>query len=393
MLKLFFGLFLCCSHFIAAYAASPTEKTYAVVVDAGSTGSRLHVYSVTPTQTALPVIQEIYKQKDGAPIASFAAHPEQAGPALNKLLTNATAFLVGQGVSENEGVPIYVYSTAGMRLIPEQDAHKINHEIREYILANYPLFSKTGVEVRTIAGSEEAFFAWASVNEAAQTLNSKPEQTVGIVEMGGASSQVAFAVDYTGADVFSFELNGEAYNILSKSFLGVGHAVAMKEINNRPVCYPLGAPVDGSSLLGQYDYTSCHDEAVQYLNAHHIHQEIGVLPRNIKFYGLAAFYYSFTFFGVSTQEQLDQLKHQAQTICSQTWDELKSKYSDQLAYLKEYCFSGAYDHALLSNILGFAPLNNSPELNVSSDKINGRTVEWAEGFVVSRYLDGLSHSN
>jgi Golgi nucleoside diphosphatase len=45
--------------------------------------------------------------------------------------------------------------------------------------------------LRAIAGRDEGIYAWVSANYALGTLHGDPLQTTGIIELGGASTQVS----------------------------------------------------------------------------------------------------------------------------------------------------------------------------------------------------------
>jgi len=66
---------------------------YAIFIDAGSTSSKLHIFSYDDS-TVMPNITEAFIPESVKPgISSFMSHPELAGPSLKKLLDDATQYL------------------------------------------------------------------------------------------------------------------------------------------------------------------------------------------------------------------------------------------------------------------------------------------------------------
>lgn len=54
------------------------------------------------------------------------------------------------------------------------------------------------------AGEEQGVYAWVSANYALGTLQSEPQETTGIVELGGTSLQVYFHLPTTTGFILSF---------------------------------------------------------------------------------------------------------------------------------------------------------------------------------------------
>lgn len=145
--------------------ATDTEDSalnYGVVVDCGSSGSRVFVYFWPPhngnphdlldikqmrDRSSRPVVKKI---KPGISVAAAAA-PEQATPYLRPLLRFAAAHVPAQ---KHKETPLYILCTAGMRLLPErQQAAILEDLVRNVPLEFDFLFSKSHAEV--ISGKQE----------------------------------------------------------------------------------------------------------------------------------------------------------------------------------------------------------------------------------------------
>merc|ERR1719273_2396620 len=69
---------------------SEEERKYIVVIDAGSTGSRIHVYPYVPASPLpefLPDEEFTIKEKPG--LSSFENDPKKAGDSLTEIISNA----------------------------------------------------------------------------------------------------------------------------------------------------------------------------------------------------------------------------------------------------------------------------------------------------------------
>ena len=93
---------------------------------------------------------------------------------------------------------LYMLATAGMRVLPEISQAAILAEIRRRtpLLTNFHFADN---HVNVISGKEEGMYAWISANYVLNRLrigeNGKREESVGIIDMGGGSIQIAFEVD------------------------------------------------------------------------------------------------------------------------------------------------------------------------------------------------------
>ncbi|XP_023676136.1 ectonucleoside triphosphate diphosphohydrolase 7-like isoform X2 [Paramormyrops kingsleyae] len=199
---------------------------YGIVVDCGSSGSRVFVYYWPPhngnphslldirqmrDHDRTPVVKKI---KPG--ISTLALMPDKASDYLQPLLSFAAARIPRE---KHRETPLYILCTAGMRLLPESQQVAILEDLARDVPTEFDfLFSSSQAEV--ISGKQEGEDAVVEVTTGVQ--NQEPisrRRTVGIIDMGGASLQIAYEVP-TAITFSSPEQEETAKNLLAEFNLG-----------------------------------------------------------------------------------------------------------------------------------------------------------------------------
>src|SRR5215218_7109612 len=103
---------------------------YSMVVDAGSSGSRLYIYQYD-TSTGVPTITKLYSSDNLKPgLSTFADKPAEVQNYLKPLQNGAKDYLKGHSLDPKE-VPISFLGTAGMRLVEDKQKERaIYQEVR-----------------------------------------------------------------------------------------------------------------------------------------------------------------------------------------------------------------------------------------------------------------------
>lgn len=145
---------------------------YALMIDAGSTGSRMHVYTFS---NCLPagVRAESQAAKDALPtlkdelffpitpgLSSYKGNPKAAAESLRKLLDEAVRAVPK---SEQGCTPIAVKATAGLRLLGHSESQAILDEIERWLQEEWP-FHVVDNGVTIMDGSDEGVYAWITIN-------------------------------------------------------------------------------------------------------------------------------------------------------------------------------------------------------------------------------------
>ncbi|KZS89976.1 hypothetical protein SISNIDRAFT_488833 [Sistotremastrum niveocremeum HHB9708] len=190
------------------------SRRFGIVIDAGSSGSRLQIYSWLDARALrsqgvrLDVLPKVEKgAKDGNAwmtkvepgLSTFSDNVDGVGPYLAPLLAHAWNIIPP---SLHFQTPIFLLATAGMRLLPPDRQTAILRASCEFLRfhSNFQLDNPNdhgpcGSHVRIISGEEEGLFGWIAINylmDGFQARGDDDRTTYGFLDMGGASTQIAF---------------------------------------------------------------------------------------------------------------------------------------------------------------------------------------------------------
>ncbi|XP_044047126.1 ectonucleoside triphosphate diphosphohydrolase 7-like [Siniperca chuatsi] len=447
---------------------------YGVVVDCGSSGSRVFVYYWPPhngnPHTLLDIRQ--MRDRDRKPvvkkikpgISTLAKTPGQASEYLHPLLSFAAAHVPK---SKHKETPLYILCTAGMRLLPEsQQADILEDLVTDVPLAFDFLFSRSHAEV--ISGKQEGVYAWIGINfvlgrfdhadEEEATVevttgsqNQQPisrRRTVGIIDMGGASLQIAYEVpsaitfsspeeEEAGKSVLAefnlgcdVERTQHVYRVYVTTFLGFGGNMARQRyvdqlVNNtlaknrflttqtglsedKPYldpCLPAGLSDrvvrDNNTLYlrGLGDWTRCQEAVRPFLGLHNGTMSPGGVYQapinfsNSEFYGFSEFFYcTEDVLRLGGQYDSEKYSRAAMDYCSTKWSTLKQRLDNKLfsqqadiTRLRYQCFKSAWMYEVLHS--GFRFPTDYPSLK-TAQLVYDKEVQWTLGAILfkTRFL-------
>ena len=266
---------------------------YAIVFDAGSTGSRVHIFRFE--QDTGKLVDDTFEQlKPG--LSSYADEPDKAGASLQPLLEKAMETIPERQRAET---PVEVRATAGLRLLkPQSKADDLLESVRE-TLKTYPFAFESERDVSIMGGEDEGAFQWLALNYLLNRLDGngsdkkgndnkkssrsqKSGVTVAAIDLGGGSVQLAHAMDEKVAKrapegyskSISFPGAKKPFEVYVKSHLGYGlmaaRAATLKEANGMSSpCLPKGSDpkyvYSGEEILAagheekNSDYTACRE--------------------------------------------------------------------------------------------------------------------------------------
>ncbi|KDP41200.1 hypothetical protein JCGZ_15607 [Jatropha curcas] len=386
---------LSCYFLFRARGSLASRKTYGIVIDGGSTGTRIHVFAYR-----IDGGKPVFDFGDGAMrvnpgLSAYAEDPAGAGRSLEDLLEFGKGRVPKELWGETE---IRLMATAGMRLLDLEVQERILESCRKVLRRSGFKFKDDWASV--ITGSDEGVYAWVVANYALGSLGGDPRQTTGIIELGGASAQVTFVSDEPVPPEFSrtIKFGNVTYSIYSHSFLHFGQNAAFEAFRESLMsvdhesasespekgividpCTPKGYLHDIeswksspsstkkdkflSSVHSRGNFSECRSAALMLLQKgketcsyHHCSIGSTFIPKlQGKFLATENFFYTSKFFGLGPKAFLSDLIMAGEHFCGEDWSRLKKKHQSlDDDDLMRYCFSSAYIVALLHDSLGIA---------------------------------------
>lgn len=367
--------------------AGTESKKYAVVIDAGSTGSRIHVFTFEPREGgALRLLKDDFQAiKPG--LSSYKDDPTAAAASLKELLAVA---MKAVPESAREKTSIELRATAGLRLLPGESAQNILEECSK-LLGEYP-FKFDDSSVSIMDGADEGAYQWLTMNyllgNLADANGNGDVHTVAAVDLGGGSVQLAYQVVPEHVDsapdgyVTKLKAMGNSFDVYTRSHLGHGLMAARAAILNVTSSSDSGSPCVHGGHDGEYAYAGktyeakamasgsdhdlCHKAVVEALRVDAPCEKRDECSFNgawggTKGQGSKRVYLSSYLWdravnvGIVTDEEIDgrssvsELKKHASEACSISIDEVTTKYHGVEEKDAPFmCMDLTFAHALLS---------------------------------------------
>ncbi|XP_067092617.1 ectonucleoside triphosphate diphosphohydrolase 6 [Osmerus mordax] len=197
---------------------------YGVMFDAGSTGTRIHIFKFKVEHNEAPKLaHETFKAiKPG--LSAYADDPDKCKAGILELLKVAEGTVPS---SAWNNTPLVLKATAGLRLLPGEKATHLLERVREVFQQSSFLSRDDSVSI--MDGTDEGISAWITVNFLLGGLHGLDTPTVGMLDLGGGSTQITFSpqdektiqtspFDY----ITSFQMFNTTHTLYSHSYLGLG---------------------------------------------------------------------------------------------------------------------------------------------------------------------------
>ncbi|EGG06438.1 uncharacterized protein MELLADRAFT_48465, partial [Melampsora larici-populina 98AG31] len=389
-------------------------RQYGIVIDAGSSGSRVQIYSwrshelevqlrksASQPLNVLPRVETgrgdgpLWYHKVEPGISSFGSHPHDVGDYLKPLLDHALTVIPASSVSTT---PFYLLATAGMRLVPEVQRQAILQNACQYVMSNYRFVIRDcATDVRVITGEEEGEFGWIAVNYLMDGFDAhdgkQKASTFGFLDMGGASTQIAFEPTHNERKAHPEALsklrlrllNGEdvIHSVFVTTWLGYGTNQARARYSQRLLdqhgifdpCLPssltIPSSIESHQFEGTGDFKSCIKNLSPLLNKDAPCAEAPCLfdgkhvpPIDFSvnhFIGISEYWYS-------TQEvwslggvyDFVEFEKHAIDYCKRNWDEIVRDHKSgtrwpttvEISRLQSQCFKAAWIINILHEGIG-----------------------------------------
>jgi guanosine-diphosphatase len=256
------------------YSSDKPLIQYALMIDAGSTGSRIHVYRFNNCGPTPELENEEFKMtpkmEGGSGLSRYADDPETAAQSLDMLLDVAVRTVPE---SLKSCSPIAVKATAGLRKVGQEKAEAILKAVRRRLETVYPFpvvsDEKGGVEV--MDGKDEGVYAWITTNYLLGKIGGPDESpTAAVFDLGGGSTQIVFQPTFKGLSdggmpekmqegdhKYELTFGGRAFELYQHSYLGYGLMAARENLHRLVVEDALTANTGSTAWLDEPLFNPC----------------------------------------------------------------------------------------------------------------------------------------
>jgi len=393
--------------FLALQLSVIYSYNYAIIIDAGSTGTRAFLYEWKDEPGA---INDIVTEKTSAQAGRLQDVYQNENN--NALLTCISEVIKSIPQSYLTKPSIFLAATAGMRLFQEENpalTKRVFEDIKK-------LFTKKGWNTRfvgIITGEIEAVSGWITANFLKDTIGKKKTAksgpTIGALDLGGASTQIAFESNQGTTNV---ELFGDKYSLYAVSYLCYGanmfyvKYMSSIAINSTEVAYNCLLRNSKTSL--EDDSKTCRAKGSEHIDFNTFakpvvsnslkcreqindvlrpHVATNIVDKNQKYVAVSSFYYYQQF--LKTNFKIDNTFKSfidaTDKFCTSDYNDLKALYPLSFPYSGKFCFTGNYIIALLQ-LYGF---DDASFTNIEfTNNIKSLSVGWNLGYMIekTRYI-------
>ncbi|TPX17278.1 uncharacterized protein E0L32_012245 [Thyridium curvatum] len=221
---------------------------YVSMIDAGSTGSRIHVYKFNNCGATPELENEVFKmtkkiEGQSSGLSAYPDDPIAAAKSLDSLMEEALKTVPDKLKACS---PVAVKATAGLRLLGAEKSQRILDAVREHLETNYPfpVVSKEENGVAIMDGSDEGVYAWITTNYLLGNIGAPEHQdTAATFDLGGGSTQIVFEPNFKGLSQggmpeklaagdhkYDLDFGGRHFTLYQHSHLGYGLMSAREAI-------------------------------------------------------------------------------------------------------------------------------------------------------------------
>ncbi|XP_028984303.2 ectonucleoside triphosphate diphosphohydrolase 3 [Betta splendens] len=380
------------------------SEEFGIVIDSGSSRSNVYLYKWPgQKQNETGVVTELMNCRvEGDGISEMKVNNNQTDAESWKAFTTCMDRIARViPAQKHNATPLFLGATAGMRLLHKKDPQRsgdILASLSKYLSALPFAFQNASI----ITGQEEGLYGWITVNYLMGNFLERNlwnayvrpagAKTVGSMDLGGASTQIAFAVqaNLSGPDYMRVKLYGYPYNVYTHSFLCYGRNEANKRVLDKIVqdspdptripnpCYLegfnitleassiydtecttkprnykpqqkyflVGAPDSdkcGRIVKSIFDFQTCSSSQCSF-------NGVEQPPVTGEFMAYAGFYHTASTLRMNGTSDLDQFNSSVRKFCHTSWAKARKEnewVSDR--YLRTYCYAAHYIFTLLTD--------------------------------------------
>jgi apyrase len=350
------------------------DSFYGLVIDAGSSGSRVRMFNWTlGPKVDLAEILPLDDDEGGFEVhpglSDYAENPSDALAGISSLIQAAAKYIPKSVWKESR---LFLKATAGMRLLPTKKAKNVMNAMRDF-LANSGNCPFKFVSAEIISGEEEAVYAFLTTNYNLGNLET-PSKMAGALEMGGASMQASFK-PMTGIQdhEFQFYLEQELFSVYAKSYIrfGINEALtrsmsilaqgSFAEVELASPCHNRGFKQEltlssgrQQVFVGTGNVSACKQvvRKMMGLDIECLMPPCAIFgsympPVSGQFYAFAAFFYTANGLGLVGWNDAkalspNDLSEATETFCSKDLTTAVRDSGGPMKFVQKYCFMGVY---------------------------------------------------
>ncbi|XP_063054425.1 ectonucleoside triphosphate diphosphohydrolase 3 [Engraulis encrasicolus] len=416
--------------------SSPGLK-YGIVLDCGSSRTTVYVYDwPAEKENNTGVINQTLRcLVKGPGISDFGKNVTQDQETWKSFQSCMVQVQGKIPASQHNTTSIYLGATAGMRLLQLQNeaiSNRIMQNMSDYLQSSPFDFQNASI----ISGEESGLYGWITVNYLMNNFLEKGlwnswvrphgAQTVGSLDLGGASTQIAFTTDEgaRGPGLTKVTLYGYDYTVYTHSFLCFGKNEAeitvlaklvqssADSLNVVHPCYPAGfnttmteefifgsectrdlrlvgySPKRNITISGGGDVIECRKAVrsifdfascggFQNCSFNGVDQP----PVSGEFMAYAGFYWTAWALRLVGSSSLEEFNSTMWNFCSMNWQDLKKNYTITEKHLKSYCYSANY---VLTILVDGYKFDDQSWNDIRFEKQVKRTsIAWTLGFMLT----------
>lgn len=360
---------------------------YALVIDASSSASTLHIYRWQPgAEGSLPRIEEApYPRDEGVEdwtmsvhpgLSAYAGRPADGARSLEPLIEYARQVIPAP---DRADATLHLWATGGLRELAKEQRSEILDAVAGFL--GDTVFDAT--EPRVIRGREEGVYGWLEINYLLGRLDYEAGlPTVGVLDLGGASAQISFVpLDAPRENFQVVAIGGQIHRLYTHSYLGMGQD-DVRETLAEPACFPAGYP-SSNGAAGAGDLTACRQAIRERLAKPCVEGPCSLFgvyqpPVRGDFVALSVYAYTADFFELGGTLQPAELEAVGSEFCSTSWAEhlRRDPSFEDDPHAPNYCFTAAYIVELLTEGFGFSAATEEIEAPLT---IRGTTAGWTLG--------------
>ncbi|XP_023763313.1 probable apyrase 7 isoform X1 [Lactuca sativa] len=270
---------------------NPRFPTYfTVVIDCGSSGTRVNIYEwmwMSNRNPELPILLHSFPDnstKNHDRKHGCAYHCMQTEPGLDQFVGNSSGVraslepLIRRAekwvpYERHIATPIFVLATAGLRRLGENMASRVLDDVEGVVRSHKFNYRKDWI--RVLSGREEAYYGWIALNYHMGVFkNSSSLPTLGLLDLGGSSLQVATEIKEPTAGVFrsnigSFEIFADSLpdfglnEAFDRTVVMLSHSHSRKGDLG---IYEIGHPCLGDGFMQNYTCHGCMENKISSLH-------------------------------------------------------------------------------------------------------------------------------